>query len=118
MQDLGCGLIRGAWLGSGPSRVKPLLSSPKPHSFLPASQFHLLQEAFPDCPPLDLAMLNLRSGEQFPEQGLVGGRPRRLFGRQKVGRSQAGSDFSVCGCVQRGDSAVGMGGAEGFRTGK
>ena len=56
--------------GQWPSRVKPLLSSPKPHSFLPASQFHLLQEAFPDCPPLDLAMLNLRSGEQFPEQEL------------------------------------------------
>lgn len=95
MQDLGCGLIRGAWLGSGPSRVKPLLSSPKPHSFLPASQFHLLQEAFPDCPPLDLAVLNLRSGEQFPEQGWGWGGPEGCLGDRKWGGVKLGLT-SVC----------------------
>lgn len=44
------------------SCVKPLLSSRKAHSFLPAG-------SLPRLPTLDLAMLNLRAGEQFPEQG-------------------------------------------------
>lgn len=43
-------------------------------------------------------MLNLRTGEQFPEQGGKNKGPEGCLG-EEVGRSQAGSDFSVCGCV-------------------
>lgn len=63
VQDLGFGLTEGAWLGSGPSLVLSLCFPP------PSLTLSFLQEAFPDCPPLDLAMLNLRTGGQFPEQG-------------------------------------------------
>lgn len=61
-------------------------------AFLPKSPLSFLQEAFPDCPPLDLAMLNLRTGGQFPEQGKNKG-PEGCLG-EEVGRSVAGS---VCG---------------------
>lgn len=84
VHDLGFGLIRGAWLGSGPSLVLSLCFPPL------SLTLSFLQEAFPDCPPLDLAMLNLRAGEQFPEQGKKNKGPEGYLGERKWGGVKLG----------------------------
>lgn len=65
------------------SCVKPLLSSRKAHSFLPAG-------SLPRLPTLDLAMLNLRAGEQFPEQGKKNKGPEGCLGERKWGGVKLG----------------------------